>query len=145
MLYFCFILELMMIHKVYAGLTGKKLQKKFVWSEIITQSLSAGLYEFFGRFWLVVCYLKAYHHWKNASTMMICLGKKQLGSTSPWIVPRLVSPMKHLHTCSVFSQAANKQKFSCRSFKTTCSNHGKMTPALKDKFSKICCYAPLPG
>ena len=35
---------------------------------------------------------------KNASTLMGCQVKKNLGITSPCIVPRLVTHMKHLHT-----------------------------------------------
>ena len=58
-------------------------------------------------FWLVLCGLcswfcvvwRLFTVWKNASTWMVCLGKKQLGSTSPWIVPWLVTHMEHLHTC----------------------------------------------
>ena len=32
-------------------------------------------------------------------TLMVYLGKKKLGSTSPWNVPRLITHMKHLYTC----------------------------------------------
>ena len=74
------------------------------------------------RFWLVLiafvlCWSKALHHWKNASTL-VCLGKKQLGSTFTWIVPRLVTHMKHLHTClayisvSIHLLSANKISFA---------------------------------
>ena len=56
-------------------------------------------------FWFVLCCLKVNHHWKNASTLMVCpssmvcLDNEQLGSTSQRITPRLVTHMKHLHTC----------------------------------------------
>ena len=63
----------------------------------------------------VLCCLKASHHWKNASSILLgCLGKKQLGSTSPWIVSILVAHMKHLLTCLaeissiVFSQQTKR-------------------------------------
>ena len=66
---------------------------------------SAGLNAFFGWICVVLFCLKASHHWKNAS-----LDKKRLGSTIPWIDPRLVTHINelsvkfiahinHLHTC----------------------------------------------
>ena len=71
-------------------------------------------------FWLalvgfVLCCLKASHHWRNASVLMVCLGKNQMRSTSPWFVPRLVTNIKHLHTflakisLLVYSQLTNLQ------------------------------------
>ena len=55
--------------------------------------ISAGLHEFFG--WFCVALFEGT---TNASTLMVCLGKKKLGSTSPGIFPTFVTHMKHLHT-----------------------------------------------
>ena len=58
----------------------------------------------------VLCWSKAPHHWKNASTL-VYLGKKQLGSTFTWIVPRLVTHMKHLHTC--LAEISSSKELEC--------------------------------
>ena len=49
--------------------------------------------------WFCVALFEGTSPLENASTLMVCLGKKKLGSTSPCIVPRLVTHMKHLHAC----------------------------------------------
>ena len=76
---------------------------------------------------------KSSHHWKNASTLMVCQDsftpwsrQVTIWQRFPWIIPRLVIYMKHSHTCLaktssfVFSQ---QTKISCRSLKI--SNHGR--------------------
>ena len=75
---------------------------------------SAGLFEFFDSFdWFCVVWkLFTFKKMPQLWTLMVSLGKKQLGSTSPWIVPRLVPHMKHLHTClaEIFSFVTNSCK-----------------------------------
>ena len=75
---------------------------------------SADLFEFFGCFdWFCVVWkLFTFKKMPQLWTLMVSLGKKQLGSTSPWIVPRLVPHMKHLHTClgEIFSFVTNSCK-----------------------------------
>ena len=51
--------------------------------------------------WFCVALFEGTSPLENASTLTVCLGKKKLGSTSPCIVPRLVTHMKHLHCLPV--------------------------------------------
>ena len=88
---------------------------------------SAGLYEFFD--WFCVVLFEGKSSSKNASTSMVCLCKKQSGSTSPGIGPRLVTHMKHyykpvwpkyLHLCSLNNRKLlifeNEQSRECTWF-----------------------------
>ena len=71
-----------------------------MWTTVIPQILPeiSWFTWVFGLFLLLLCWLcclKALYHWKNASTLMIRLGKKKLGTTSPWIFSRLVTRMRY--------------------------------------------------
>ena len=48
--------------------------------------------------WFCVALFEGTSPLKNASTLMVCLGKKKLGSTAPCIVPILVTHVTHAHT-----------------------------------------------
>ena len=65
---------------------------------------SAGLHK--GICWFCVAFFEGTSLSKNASTLMVCLGKKKFGSTSPCIVRRLVIPVlqKYLHLFSLSKQ-----------------------------------------
>ena len=70
-----------------------------------------------------LCYLKAVNHWKNASTLMVCLGKNQLDNGQHF--PMNCSNIGH--SCEAFTYkclaeitslpALSKQIFFCRSLK----------------------------
>ena len=76
---------------------------------------------------------------KNSSILMVFLGKKQLGSTSPWIAPRSVTHMKHLHTClakiSSFVFTKRTKNF-WRSFK----NEGSQDPNNDNNVDIVTCW-----
>ena len=75
------------------GCPTGKLQK-FVWNQLVCMIFLAGVGWF-----CVVLFEGSSPLKKSSSVLMVFLGKKQLGSTSPWIVQRSVTHMKHLHTC----------------------------------------------
>ena len=88
-------------------------------------------YSFTWVFWLVL-YCVVWRHFtieKYASTLVVCPGKKQLGSTSLWCVPRFPTPIAYTYLFVwpkyLNSPALSKQKFFCRYFKiAVTANHG---------------------
>ena len=90
-------------------------------------------------FWLVLvgyvlCCLKASHHWKNVSTLMVCLGKKQLGMvghTSPWLVPGLGTYIK------AFTHPFGRNIFICLLSANKDSPVGLWKIAITGKFGLI--------
>ena len=70
---------------------------------------------------------------------MVFLGKKQLGSTSPWIVPRSVTHMKHLHTClaEIFSFFFTKRT---KNFWRSFENGGSQDPNNNNNVDIVTCW-----
>ena len=95
------------------------LNCKIIWNQLVCMSLLIG----FG-----LCCLRASHHWKYASTSMVCLCKKQSGSTSPWIAPRSVTHMKHyykpVYPKYLHSFSLSNQKFFLLIFENEQSREG---------------------
>ena len=58
---------------------------------------SAGLYEFFG--WFCVVLLGGSSLLENALTLIACLGKNSWAHHFPMNISRLVTHMKHLYAC----------------------------------------------
>ena len=74
-----------LFHHVFLKINTAKLQT--------LSEISRVAWDFYGCFW------RQFTIEKNASTLMVRQGKKQLDSNSRCIVARLVTHMKHLHTC----------------------------------------------
>ena len=81
-------------YSVYILCAQVNCRAKFVWNQLVGMS-------FLDSF--LLCCVKAIHHWFEQMPQLWwwSVGKKQLGCTFPWIVPRLGTHMKHLHTCLV--------------------------------------------
>ena len=95
------------------SMSPKKVQKMITSVNCKTCLSSAGLHKRIC--WFCVVLFEGTSPLKNAST-------------SPCIVPRLVTHMKNLHTCfaEIFSFVFSQQKIFCRSFEI--STHRKIRP-----------------